>query len=432
MHTSSLTSIAIVMGLALFLGLFFERFKQPSIMGYILSGVLLGPSGFAVIRDRNGIELLAELGVLMLLFLLGLELSLRSFKSVLIKSFMITFGQIILSGLLMSVLGFMFNLSSGLVVVMTCALALSSTAVTIKMLENNNELRTDVGKVTVGVLIAQDLAIVPMMVILKSMGSSSWSMDIVYKLVASIAVLAFLIWFFSRREKIKLPIGSCFRDSPDLIPLAGLALCFGSAAITGLLGVSAAYGAFLCGLVLGNTTERHVLVESTKPIQTILLMIFFLSIGLLLDLEYIASHWIKVSVLLIVITVGKTVLNIGLVNFFKKKWQLSFIAGLALSQVGEFTFLMTSIGFDAGLIDSEGQKLIISLTALSLALSPFWFNAAKRMHDQAPKGVENLSILMKTVYGPELSFLGKIKHFFLHAFSYIVSKISRNNDRPNL
>lgn len=433
MHvTHGLTSIALVLGVALAFGLFFERFKQPSILGYILAGVILGPSGFAMITDREGVALLAELGVLMLLFLLGLELSLRSFKSVLGSSFLITLGQLALSGVIMVSLGYVFNLSSGLVVVMTCALALSSTAVAIKMLENINELRTDVGRVTIGVLIAQDLAIVPMMVILKSMGEGSWSMGVVYKILSSMAILGALIWLFSRRQKIRFPFTQYVTDSKELVPLAGLALCFGAAAISGLLGLSAAYGAFLGGLILGNTTERHTMVEATKPIQTVLLMVFFLSIGLLLDLHYIGQHYIKVTVLLFFITIGKTVLNIGLIHLLKQPWQRSFLAGLALSQVGEFTFLLSSIGFEAHLIDQEGQKLIISLTALSLALSPFWFTAARRMHDQAPKGVDNLNVLMETVYGAELTYLGKAKRFLLHAFGYAVNKMKRPSDDANL
>jgi CPA2 family monovalent cation:H+ antiporter-2 len=429
MHmTQSLTSMALVLGLTLALGLFFERFRQPSIIGYSLAGILLGPSGFAMIADREGVTFLAELGVLMLLFLLGLELSLRSFKSVLGSSFLITLGQLVVSGLLMVSLGFIFDLSSGLVVVMTCGLALSSTAVAIKMLENIQELRTDVGRIAIGVLIAQDLAIVPMMVVLKSLGQGSWSMTIVYKVLVSVAILGALIWLFSRRQKIHFPLSRYVTDSKELVPIAGLGFCFGAAALTGLLGLSAAYGAFLGGLILGNTTERHVMVEATKPIQTVLLMVFFLSIGLLLDLQYIAQHYIKVTVLLFFITIGKTILNIGLIHVLRQPWQRSFLAGLALSQVGEFTFLLTSIGFEANLIDGEGQKLIISLTALSLALSPFWFTAARRMHDQAPPNVDNLNMLIETVYGPELGLLGKIKHFFLHVFAYGVTKMKRPSD----
>lgn len=433
MHTAhGLTSIAIVVVMAVALGLVFERFRQPSILGYILAGVVLGPSGLSMIHDRDAVALLAELGVLMLLFLLGLELSLRSFKSVLGLSLLVTGGQILISGLFMWGIGYLFNLSGGLVGVMTCALALSSTAVAIKMLENIHELRTDVGRVAVGILIAQDLAIVPMIVVLKSMGEGAWSTAIFYKLFLSVVLLGALIWFFSRRQKIKFPYSRLVTSSKELIPLAGLALCFGAATLSGLIGLSAAYGAFLAGLILGNTTERHIMIEATKPIQSVLLMVFFLSIGLLLDLSYIGQHIIKVAVLLIFITIGKTILNIGLIHFFRQPWPRSFLAGLVLSQLGEFTFLLSSVGAEAGLVDEEGQKLIISLAALSLALSPFWFTAARRMHDRAPKAADNLDILMEIVYGPQLTLLGKAKAFCRQGVVMLSKKLRRKTDDSDL
>lgn len=418
-----LTSIALVMGIALTLGLFFERFRQPSILGYILTGVVLGPSGFAMIQDRESVTFLAELGVLMLLFLLGMELSLRAFRSVLGLSLVVTFAQIILSGLFMWGVGHLFDLSQGMVLVMAFSLALSSTAVAIKMLENIDELRTGVGKIAVGVLIAQDLAIVPMIVILKSFGGQGSLATMGYKLFFSVALLAAIIVFFTRKHKVKFPYSQLVTNAKELVPLAGLALCFGAAALSGFMGLSAAYGSFLAGLILGNTTERHTMVAATKPIQSVLLMVFFLSIGLLLDLSYIFDHLFKVLLLLLFITIGKTAMNIGLIHLFRQPWRHSFMAGLALSQVGEFTFLLSAVGNDAGLMDAEGQKLIVSLAALSLALSPLWFTAARRMHDLAPVGVENLRVLVTSVYGRELTWIEKalkvVGGFFLALFSWI-------------
>lgn len=422
MHGTGLTAIAVVIVVALTLGLAFERFRQPSILGYILAGVILGPSGFGMIQDREAVALLAEMGVLMLLFLLGLELSLRAFKSVLGLSLLVTLGQIGVCGLFMWTIGYLFDLSTGLIAVMTCALALSSTAVAIKMLENIEELRTDVGKVAVGVLIAQDLAIVPMMVILKSMGQGTWSMDVFYKLFFSVSLLAAIIWFFSRRQKIKFPYSRLVTDAKELVPLAGLALCFGAAAISGLLGLSAAYGAFLMGLIVGNTTERHTMVEATKPIQSVLLMVFFLSIGLLLDVSYILENILTVTVLLAFITIGKTILNISLIHVLGQPWSRAFLAGLVLSQLGEFTFLLSAVGFDAKLIDQDGQKLIISLAALSLALSPFWFTAARLMHDHAAKSMDGLDVILRSAYGHKMRYLSKIKRGCIKGYYFLRGK----------
>src|SRR5690606_14633606 len=161
----------------------------------------------------------------------------------------------------------------------------SSTAVVVKMLDSVEESKTDTGQITIGVLIAQDLAIVPMILILRNFDSDWFDAVLITKLVMSMGLLALLIGYLSRKQRVRLPLTQMIAGEKELAPLASLTFCFAAAAISGLIGLSAAYGAFLAGLVLGNTHERLIMIETTKPIQSILLMAFFLSIGLLLDLR---------------------------------------------------------------------------------------------------------------------------------------------------
>lgn len=408
METLHLTDIALVVAAALACGLLFERLKQPAVLGYILAGILLGPSVLGLVPDRAPVEALAELGILMLLFLVGMELDLRAFKEMWLVSLLTTLLQLGISLLVLVGLGKIFSLPLGLSIVIACALALSSTAVAIKMLENINEMDSPTGRLTIGVLIAQDLAIVPMILILKGFAGGAISLTIFAKVALAVGLLALLIWYLSRRERIHLPLIQLVAGNHDLTPLAGLLFCFGMAVITGLMGLSAAYGAFLGGLILGNTSERHTMTEATKPIQSVLMMVFFLSIGLLMDLGYIWDHIAKVMVLLLFITLGKTALNIFILHLLRQPWEQAFLSGLILSQMGEFAFLLVTVGEESGLLTEGGNRLIVSLAALSLAISPLWMIVARRLHQRAPKGIQTLNQLVILIFGRELRFLSRM------------------------
>ena len=400
MHEAfELTQIAIVALAALAGGILLERLKQPAVLGYILAGVILGPSVFGLIENRELVSMLAELGVLLLLFLIGLELNLQDFKRTWHISLISTVMQISCCLVVIYILGAFFKLSNAMVIILGCSIALSSTAVAIKMLEGIGELKTETGKLTIGILIGQDLAVVPIILIIRSMSETVSTGQIALKILFSIAFLALIIWFLSKREKIRIPFEHIVKGSSDLIPLLSLGLCFGLAAISGLAGLSAAYGAFIAGLVLGNTSSNHSLLKSTKPIQSILMMVFFLSIGLLMDLGFIWANIGKVLLFMIFITVGKTALNIGVLRFLKQTWPVAILSGLLLSQMGEFAFLLTTVGQQAKLLDADGAKFIISITALSLSFSPLWLSAARRIHDIAPNKMITFDELIELAYG---------------------------------
>jgi hypothetical protein len=269
-HGGSLTGIATVALAALACGMLARAVKQPSVMGYIIAGALLGPSALGIVKDRENIQLLAEFGVLMLLYLIGMELSLRAIREVWKVALVATLCQIVAGLLVMLLLGFLANWEPALIVLLGCVVALSSTAVAIKMMEEIGELRTRVGQITIGILVAQDLAVVPMMLIVGSFGSEGGiGLDALLKVALSVGFLALLIIYLLRRQRLRLPFIHKLGEKGDLIPLAGLGLCFGGAALSGLLGLSAAYGAFLAGLIIGNSTSRRVMIQHTEPIQAV-------------------------------------------------------------------------------------------------------------------------------------------------------------------
>jgi len=282
----------------------------------------------------------------------------------------------------------------------SCIVALSSTAVSIKMLESTGELRTNVGRLTVGILIAQDLAFVPMIITIQFLGGGDVSIAmLIWKVVLAVGIIATLIWYLSRKERISLPVIHKTSQTTELVPLLALTFCFGLAAIAGFLGLSAAYGAFLAGLVLGNTADRHAVINVTRPIQSTLLMVFFLSVGLLVDLDYIWDNIFKVTWLLVLIALGKTVLNATILHFFKQPWSMSFLCSLMLAQIGEFSFVLADTAVEAGVLSIDENKLVISLTVLSLVFSPFWAKAANKLQGMDALNLKTFRDGVNTIYG---------------------------------
>ena len=397
-----LGELAIVAMAALLCGIGLTRIKQPAIVGYILAGVILGPSGFGLVTNREIITLLAELGVLMLLFVIGMKLSLRAFRTVWRGALMVTILQIILCLVLTLALSRIFDWPMALACLLGFVISLSSTAVAIKMLEDIGELRSETGKIVVAVLIGQDLAVVPMLLLLDGLsGGDGFSVPTLIAVVGAIAFLATLVWFLSRRTRIRLPLSRLTIDNSDIAPLAGLTYCFALAALTAFLGLTAAYGAFIAGLFIGSTTARRKMIRVTEPIQAVLVMVFFLSIGLLIDLKYIWENLLTVLVLLFIVLIAKSAMNVGILRLVGQPWPRAFLAGVLLSQVGEFSFVIASAGVTMNLVGIEGSRLIISVIALSLIVSPIWLETAKRIQELAKIGISDFDVLVYKIYADE-------------------------------
>lgn len=404
MHENELIALAIVAGAAMIMGVLFSRIRQPVVVGYIVAGVVLGPSALKVIEDRESVGLIAEMGVLMLLFLIGMELSLRNFRRIWRLALTVMALQLTLGVGVAWVLGALMDWRLELTLIVGFGLSLSSTAVAIKILDDIGQLRTEVGRTAVGVLIAQDLAVVPMLIIVSEMGAGgSGVAGAVLPVAIAIAILVGIVFLLSRRKRDNLPFSHWFSDHPDLAAMTGLALCFIGSAISGLIGLSPAYGAFVAGLVVGNTTERTKMIAAVQPVQSVLLMVFFLSVGLLLDLQFIADNWHAVLLLLLAIAVTKTISNIGILRMLGEPWPRAWLAGTVLGQVGEFSFVLVAAGLAAGVIDTYGGNLMTSVIALSLASSSLVLFTARRMSEVRWRRVRTLEDALDAVYGSRTS-----------------------------
>lgn len=408
MHVpSEIIAAAIVALAALVCGVAMARMRQSPLVGYILAGVVLGPSGLELVKNREAIGTLAEFGVLMLLFVVGMELNLRRFVTVWRVALLATLGQIAGSVGVALVLSYGLDWSIGMAVLIGFVVSVSSTAVVIKTLASTGDLSTHTGRVTVGILIAQDMAVVPMTLILHGMGQKGFVPTDAMKILLSVAFLFGLLWFLIKNQ-VRLPFGTLVADNTDLTPLTGLAYCFGAATLSGLLDLSPAYGAFLAGVTVGNSAQREAMIQSSQPIQSVLMMVFFLSIGLLLDLNFIWTNIGTVLLVLLMVTVFKTALNIGALKILGEAWATAFLAGVSLAQIGEFSFLLAETGKSLKLLSNKDAKLVVAVTVLSLIISPFWLLTARRLHRLAGAGITSPREVLRAVYGREAKAVARM------------------------
>jgi CPA2 family monovalent cation:H+ antiporter-2 len=365
-------------------------------IGYILAGVMFGPSGFSFISSQDQIHFYSELGILLLLFVIGMELNIKSFLKMWKIPTLFTVIQVIANTILALLFALVFEWPIYVSLLVAFISSLSSTAAIVKVLEHIGELRTDVGHISIGILVAQDIVIVPMMLIMREC-KNTLNITIIFDLIVAIGLVVLLIKYLGRKEKIVVP-ALRFLSNAELTPVITLGLCFAAASIVVLFGLSEAYGAFLAGLFIGNTQERQNVINSVKPIQNVLLMAFFLSIGLMFDLHFLAENWYIVILALIGVTAWKVFSNSILLRAFSIETAKSVSIGIILAQLGEFSLLLANVAVQSQTIDGFGQKLIICVTALSLSLSSVFISLSTKTKNLSFLGDNSLSSIVKILF----------------------------------
>jgi CPA2 family monovalent cation:H+ antiporter-2 len=405
---ASMIAIAVVVAVAALLGLGFMRLRQPPLVGFILAGITLGPTGAGLISNSENVTLLAEMGVILLLFFIGMELSIKAFVFTLRGALTVAMGQIAAAMILSGAMAFLTGAAVGEAIILGFIIALSSTVVAMKMLDEMGQLRGEAGRIAVAVLIAQDLAVVPMLIFVSSLGGASVNIGaMLIKIVVAAGILGWLLWWLGRRPKLRFPFAEAIEDKIEILALGSLALCFAAAAVSGLAGLSPVYGAFIAGILVGNSTLRSRVIPVIEPIQSVLLVVFFLSIGLLIDLDFIWDNLWEVLGASILVVALKTVVNVFLLRKAGYSSSIALIAGLSMSQIGEFSFVLASAGLASGALGFDLYRLAISVTALSLLLSPIWISIMHRLEDIASEGLRTYREQLAVAYHHEIDEVAK-------------------------
>jgi monovalent cation:proton antiporter-2 (CPA2) family protein len=372
--TAILESGAIMLGAALVFVTLFRRLKLGATLGYIVAGALIGPQLLRLIKDPQQLASVTEIGIALLLFIVGLELQPRRLWHLRRDIFGLGLLQVVLCGLVLSgLLYFALGISPEAALAIGLPLGLSSTAQVLPMLRSDNDLNTPQGERAFSILLFQDLAIVPMITIIAAMARTppdpsapvGWTLA----LYTVLAVVALVIVG-------RLVLNPLFRlvgrlGERELFVVAGLFTVIGSAAVMHMLHLSVPLGAFVAGVMLAESPYRHELESDVEPFRSILLGLFFVSVGMLLDLGMIAQRPLFVIGIAAGVIVTKATIITLIGRAFGSKWQSSIRLGLLLSQAGEFGFVLFAQATAARLIAPETASLFGAVVTLSMATTPF-------------------------------------------------------------
>ncbi len=389
----TITKITSVVLCAMGSGLVFSCFGYTPVLGYIIAGLLLGPSVLAVITDMEAISLCSEMGIIFLLFVIGLGLSFEKVKNIWKTSVTFTIASTVGTYLVLVIVGWMFGMSHDLIILSAFCITLSSTAVSVKSMESLEGLDEVVKENTFGIHIAQDLIALVMVVIINFMAKNTGDdPSVSYETPRLIALILFsvgLFLYFTRYHQYVHKFTNFVKRHEDMLPITIFGICLGSAVLSEIGGFSAPFGAFIAGLILGNSDLKDEVKNISEPIEELLLLTFFLSVGLQVDLSFIWEHLGVIALALLYITVGKTALNIAVLRLFKFSLPDSFIISVLLGHIGEFSFMLAFAASKVGLIETTELKFLVSLTALSLFLSPFWLIFAERCRRMTVSALES-------------------------------------------
>jgi CPA2 family monovalent cation:H+ antiporter-2 len=358
-----------------------QRLRVPTVVGFLLTGVVIGPHSLRLIREPESVSGLAELGVVLLLFAIGLELSL---------SRIIKLGRLVLQGGGMQVAGTMaatavlaalLGVPPRHAVFYGALVALSSTAIVLKVYADRGELDSPHGRIAVAVLLFQDLSVVPLMLLLPilagvgaGIGGSARNVAISLAVVATLVVVGRSAIPWVLQKVVLLRNREIFTLS---IVFFGLAAAY----VTASFGLSLALGAFIAGLVIAESEYGMQALSDVLPFRDTFAGIFFISVGMLLDVNFVSSNAVLVLAVTAGVLAGKAVIAAGSARLLRRSLQVSVLSGLGLAQVGEFSFILAVVGVPLGLLDPNAYQLFLAMSVLSMLATPFVISAAAPFAD---------------------------------------------------
>ncbi len=366
-----LSDIVIILGLSIFVILLFRRLKVPPIIGFLITGIIAGPYGFQLIDATEGVKVFAEIGIILLLFIIGIEFSIKSLtsikKAVFIGGSIQVFGTVLAVALVAYYVGFELNTA----IFLGFIFSLSSTAIVLNLLKDTGETASPHGKTILAILIFQDIIVVPMMLftpLLAGESANIW-LEILSMLVKAALLIAFVLvsaryivpYLFYQIAKTK---------SKELFILVIVLICFSVAWLSSFLGLSLALGAFLAGLIISESEYSHQAASNILPFSELFTSFFFVSIGMLLDIFFVADHLLIIIGLTIAVILLKGFIASLAGMFLAYPARTSLRIGFSLFQVGEFAFILATVGISYGLISENINQYFLSVSLFSMGITP--------------------------------------------------------------
>jgi len=384
-----LRELIIILAASLPITYLFHRAKLPALVGFLITGVLIGPFGTAIITETQVIERLAEVGVVLLLFTVGMEFSIadiaRSGRRLLIGGG----TQVVLT--IAVIMGIALALGYPLpqTVFFGFLASLSSTAIVLKVYSDRAELDTTHGKLSTGILLFQDIAVVPMMLLLPVLGEAGAAGSVsLLSIVISLgkAVIGLVLVFVAARQVVPFLLHQVIRlKNREIFFLLIVLICLGTAWITYSLGLSLALGAFLAGLIISESEYSHHIVSEIMPFRDYFASIFFISIGMLLHTDHFLAHWPMILTLTLLVMLVKSGLVVATARALSYPIRSALLSGLGLAQIGEFSFLLAQQGLDRGLMGQDVFQMFISTSILTMLATPFLMQAGPWFTSRLPE-----------------------------------------------
>ena len=378
MELGVLKDIVIIFALSTFVNFIFTRIKVPAIIGYLITGVIAGPHLLALINSPENVEVMAEIGVILLMFTIGLEFSLNHLLNIRRIVFLGGFMQLLLTAGATLLMARVYQFGWAESVFVGFLTALSSTAVVLKLLQERSELTTQYGKTTVGILIFQDIILIPLLLFTPILGGATADIgnELLMLLLKTTGIIIF-IYIGNRWLMPRLLHLIAMTHSQELFLMSILLFCLAVAMLTHELGMSLAFGAFLAGLMISDSEYSHSAFGNLIPFKDVFTSFFFVSIGMLLDLGFVYDNpWLVITTVLLVIVLktiiaGFTAFSLGH-TFFG-----TVVIGLSLAQVGEFSFILARLGLTNKIITPYHYQLFLSVAITSMALSPLLMQVSR-------------------------------------------------------
>ncbi len=367
-----LKDIVIIFALSTLVNFIFTKLKIPTIVGYLLTGIIAGPHLLGLISVEHNIELMAEIGVILLLFTIGLEFSLQHLFSIRRIVFFGGLFQVFVTAGAFFVVSYFYDMNVQEAVFVGFLTALSSSALVLKILQERSELTSNYGRTVLGILIFQDLLLVPLLLLANLLSSESVDIgrEVVIMLIKAVGIIILVFvgnrWFMPRLLRL-----IALTKNQELFMMSILLICLSVALLTSHLGLSLAFGAFLAGLMVSRSEFSHNAFGNLIPFKDTFTSFFFVSIGMLLDLQFVIDNlWIVL--LTVVLVIGVKTIVAGATGFLLgHTFRGTVVVGLALAQVGEFSFLLAKIGFNTNIIGEYFYHLFLAVAVLTMALTPF-------------------------------------------------------------
>lgn len=266
------------------------------------------------------------------------------------------------------------------------AISLTSTALLVSLLQQWGEMDTEAGQDALGVSLVQDLALAPMLIVLGLLAGGGRPAPQLFasQLVAGAGAVALVI-LLVRGVRVRLPFGALLRRDKELQLFAALLLCFLLAWVTGLSGLSTALGAFLAGLLVASARETEWIRGHLEPYRVLFVAAFFASVGMLVDLRFVAEHWLQQLLLILAAFLTNTLINAGILPALGRGWRTSLYVGALLSQIGEFSFVLAAVGRDAGMISDFGHQMVLGVIVGTLVLAPAWIGVLRPLRGRSAR-----------------------------------------------